>query len=549
MEGLRLALGSIVSSSKFEEVSECIGILIDKVLCIVTEYQLAGFSFVVKSTSDVKKKKELIHETYLGFNCINNLLKSIPNFAYIFGMYSNSSTLNITMEKIHGITLEQYINSDEFQFGTFMFILLQICLAIHVAQNQCALIHWDLAPWNIIIKKLDTSQQIDYIIDDIIYRITTNTIPVIIDYGKSHVVHNNEHHGFINMYSNSQTHDMISLVILSFHQIINRKHKNTERNLDQFHLSTVFKIINKLFANSYLHPSTFDKVHNINSFLTTYRKYSNLINIHKQKDLTHITPTYMIKLLLSFNYNLPVTQVCSYTNTMNIGNPSQVLNYILSETTEERIKSYTDVLTKLSSYTLRKEPVENYMLLFVANFMYQSLTNVYNDFMFFLEKEQLENVYVDLYTSALNNLQKTFKNVINSKKITCDISLYEEYIPFEVSYDQDIFTTPHKILDIMNNDRGHHVNYDFSYNKELLQHILLNKNNKLSDADKRKYKTVGKKILNINSFAHKCEIANRKSLYTVAKKIYEIDAKFLNNLPNNEKNKYTKIYEEISKIL
>ena len=53
-----------------------------------------------------------------------------------------------------------------------------------------------------------------------VVRVKTNIIPVIIDYGKSHVIHDKIHHGFINMFQVSTIQDIITLLIKSIEQVI-----------------------------------------------------------------------------------------------------------------------------------------------------------------------------------------------------------------------------------------------------------------------------------------------------------------------------------------
>ena len=162
---------------------------------IVHEYKLAGFSFVVKATTDPAKEMENIHETYIGTKVINNVVKYIPNFAYVFGKYDEPTKATVIMEKIHGITFTKWIESDKFNMKDFIFILVQLAFALEVAQRRCGFVHYDLTPWNVMIQELPTPVVFDYVIDsENIYRINTKLIPVIIDYGKSHVIYENQHH-------------------------------------------------------------------------------------------------------------------------------------------------------------------------------------------------------------------------------------------------------------------------------------------------------------------------------------------------------------------
>ena len=101
---------------------------------------------------------------------------------------------------------------------------MQLCLAIEVAQKNCCLVHYDLTPWNIILQRLNSPMTIEYALSyDRVIRVRTSVIPVIIDYGKSHVVYDEIHHGYINMFKVSTIHDVISILVTSIDQIINSK--------------------------------------------------------------------------------------------------------------------------------------------------------------------------------------------------------------------------------------------------------------------------------------------------------------------------------------
>ena len=54
-----------------------------------------------------------------------------------------------------------------------------------------------------------------------IYKFNSTIIPVIIDYGKSHFVHDNKKYGFVNMYKFSTIQDIFTIFATSIFQIIN----------------------------------------------------------------------------------------------------------------------------------------------------------------------------------------------------------------------------------------------------------------------------------------------------------------------------------------
>ena len=171
--------------NKFKTHSKYIKQIFTNKLGIVNQYVLLDFLFAVKSTKDDNKLKEHIHETYISLTCINKLVKLTPNFVYNFGLYKtikdNSKFYNVITEYIEGQTLKDYISCQEFTFQQYIFIILQVCLALHVAQKEVSLVHNDLTPWNIIIQRLDNPVTVDYVINRTkVIRIKTDIIPTVI---------------------------------------------------------------------------------------------------------------------------------------------------------------------------------------------------------------------------------------------------------------------------------------------------------------------------------------------------------------------------------
>ena len=193
---------------------------------IVQKYRLAGFSFITKVSTYSMKQQENIHEAYIGTKVINDIIKYIPNFAYVFGKFDckKENVKNVViMEHISGQTFDKWLQSDKFNMKDYIFILIQISMALEIAQIKGGFVHYDLTPWNIIIQETSVPISFDYMFNRTnIFRVKTRIIPVIIDYGKSHVIFNNQHHGYINMYKMSTIQDIISILLTSLNIITSR---------------------------------------------------------------------------------------------------------------------------------------------------------------------------------------------------------------------------------------------------------------------------------------------------------------------------------------
>ena len=201
--------GSKIFENKNSRISECL---------------IANFSFISKTSKTEGRKRENIHESFIGTNCINPLVEQVPNFVYHFGLKENSDNSNsVLLENIAGITFSEYFKDKDFSVPDFAFILSQISIAIHIAQEKCAFVHNDLTPWNIMLQTLPEPVKIDYKVKyDTTFRVITKIIPVIIDYGKSHAVFNNKHYGVVNMFSMNPSQDSFSILALSLLSVLQR---------------------------------------------------------------------------------------------------------------------------------------------------------------------------------------------------------------------------------------------------------------------------------------------------------------------------------------
>jgi hypothetical protein len=184
--------------------------------------------FVGKKASNPAKTLEHIHESYIGLNAINNIVGKIPNFAYVFGPLKDSQDM-VFSEYITGVSFMNWLESPDFNIKDYLAIIVQLNLALSVAQNFTGFVHYDLYPWNVIIQKIPQTVSFTYFVDiNRVLTIETGTIPVIIDYGKSRAVIFEQafglvDHGFTNLYKHNRILDTLTLLYGSLN-IIRTKH-------------------------------------------------------------------------------------------------------------------------------------------------------------------------------------------------------------------------------------------------------------------------------------------------------------------------------------
>ena len=304
----------------------------------ILEYKIGDYDIAIKKTTKID---ENTHEAFIGINCINELIKNIPNFSYTFGVFlEEGSDLFLLTEKIEGITFTKYLESREFKIKEYLFILIQLSLALQVAQRSCEFVHWDLYAWNVIIQKLPDKRTFDYQISpDKVIRIKTNIIPVIIDYGKSHVVFNNEKYGFINMYKKSTIQDILTIVISSLYKLLlNDKSTGKLSKRDK----TVIVTLSNFFTNTKYKKVAFKHIGEILHFLHMHHSFAEIISSDKY-ELEQKTPVDFINYIMNIQeiseYDIKIIDT-SPVFTLNIGDPIQVFEYILSKTESERLKTF-----------------------------------------------------------------------------------------------------------------------------------------------------------------------------------------------------------------
>lgn len=520
LQGIEWVIQKILNESRFENFAQEKEQIFQNKLGIIKHFMLAGVSLVVKMSKDRQKIREHIHEAYIGIKSINELTKYIPNFAYVFGMYLSGNTVNVITERIKGETLYEYINGQSFQFQEYLFIIIQLALAIQIAQNITGLIHYDLTPWNIMLQRLKKPISFDYIIDhNNIIRINTTVIPVIIDYGKSHVIYDEEHHGFINMFKVSSFQDMLTLLVTSIDQIINKQ------RLAPADFSNLFRLANFL-SNTGYRQTPFKNAGEIRSFFDKARKYTALIEENKY-ELENLKPLDLVDYILKMptGYQFAYEKVNEYRSNMNKGNARQVFEYILSNTVEERLSTYENVFIRLKHCSLPR-PKNLFFIYYAVQQLENNLISVRDNMMYFLQRNNIDSAkYEKIFEDTMRFLHKVYMTKIDTV-VESDIS-YEIYGNFEqltqAPYTEDTFLIPEKILQI--SQEYFNTQYiDLSEYQDIITMILVYRGKYvLKPKDREYYLDNFSRLLSIDTLTMKNNTANVNTLNTLVKRIYQED--------------------------
>ena len=147
-----------------------------------------------------------IHYEFQVMKQINTLLDKVPNFPTCL-LYLKCATVDphqqlcdsnssgnsreyILQEKIDGLPIRDFVEKTNSE-SMWLSILLQILVALQVAQDYIEFTHYDLHSSNFIIRKIESKypviMQVEMKSGKKINIPTFNYIPVIIDFGRAHI--------------------------------------------------------------------------------------------------------------------------------------------------------------------------------------------------------------------------------------------------------------------------------------------------------------------------------------------------------------------------
>ena len=190
---------------------------------VLSNFKSINDMVVIKTAKKKKDNLDILYEYFIGSIGINKLRNLIPNFAYTLAIFkcnplpidksneidaeefcnddSDDSRFYVVYERIPGMSLDSFIKHIKTKSDVQRLIsyILQIILALQVAQQEIGFVHYDLHTDNIILRKLPEPIVVEYNINNKIYKIETDAIPTTIDYGFSHFSHQGVQFGMAEM--------------------------------------------------------------------------------------------------------------------------------------------------------------------------------------------------------------------------------------------------------------------------------------------------------------------------------------------------------------
>ncbi len=440
--------------------------------------------FLTKTLINPQKDREFIHDAFVGMTSINNLLLEIPNFVYTIGLTPDNEMVR---ENVKGKTLSDWMKSPEYNIDSLMSIIIQTILAIRVAQLRCGFIHYDLYPWNIIVSNLPKAVPIDFRIGpNKVYRYVTSHLVTIIDYGKSHVVHNNVHHGENIMFDMPQYQDVLTLVFSTLHELVSQN-----RQLDKYELNIVFNLVNS-FAGTGILSTKLSGVRDLKMWLQFARKYNNILQYSKQP-IGNTDPMTMVDFIhrnIAHEGKLEIVSKVEYTPY--IGNERLVYDLM---TKEDKAECYDDVFSRAISCELPSEGLEGL-------YCHQLMRRILDDSMKIMPEE-----WRNVYNIVIEKLDSIHQKPFDFKKVQYNRYKYPR-IATRTLYDENSFSDP-KMLDKLEIDMRCYVMPDYIKERDMIETIFTLRNDYLTQNVEIWYKNQLKNIIDINPFAVLHELADK----------------------------------------
>lgn len=547
LEGIKLFMDNINYQQRYKNL-KFVKSISNKDSKRLDLYNFAGEDICVIKSGDAF---EMMYEKFIGIKGVNNLLKYIPNFCYTFGSIneeilrnpdSEKDNFSVILEYIDGITFEDYLKSPQFNFKTYVWILMQLSLALQIAQDKIGFVSYDLYPWNIMLKKI--SRSYDYIISlQEIYRLETDIVPIIIDYGNSSFIYNGKHYGNpkIQQFRKSPVQDILTIILSSLKIIINNKSIGTDD------IKNIVKLSNYISNTKYTKYIKFGNVYDIRKFLEESESYTDIISSDKY-ELEDRTPLEFFKFLKKEFYSSGVIKTYPKdfidVKRFDIGNPTQVFEYICSSTHEERVDSYLQSMKKVLTKTIARRGVY-----FMDTYVYTMLKNNIEDNFELLRKyttlnEEIEKTYVRCVT-FLEYLYS--KNTPKEELIKYEKVEYPK--KFEVCpYNIYSFTSPETMRCLIELYKSQPNIPNYLEYRNIVEFILLFST--MPSSNKLYYTEMFENLLSMKPFVVSNYIANKDTFVERLRLSLSYDMGFMENslLRCDEYKKLYNVYTKLSEI-
>jgi hypothetical protein len=474
-------------------------------------YNIAGFNIFIKTSDILLEKKKFIHEAFVG-QCLNSLVNNIPNFVYTFNYFSDQSGVNIVYEYIPGETFEKYLMYNSFNIQTYFEVTFQLCLALHIAQQNQGFIHWKLKPDKIILQTLKTPVLFNYTIDyKTTIKINTSVIPIITGFSNSHVIKDRFHYGFLHAYELDTSIDILTW-LFSTVNIILKNHKVTRSDGQQ-----LLKLISFICPSSFRPPENLTQLHQFVSFFSKRIRYNS-------KGFINTNPLSLFHYIINLGYSFDLQVSSAGDSIMDRDNERQVFDFSLSNSNSEKLSSFTNILN-----ILRISPIPTSSNMFFGTYikqqMFKHLKILENSMLLFFFSENINpNKMKKVYSQFRRLLSKIYTTTLIYAKldpITFEMPSYPH--PRQI-YTELTFTNPKTIKRLIEETPLQEDPVEY---RIMLESVFTNTENTLSHQGKEYYENTLKSILEPIDLKTRWQIADSVTLRILASKIYKTNEELL----------------------
>jgi len=558
-DGLRLFLGGIPINEEEKDIfKDCTIVHQSRDTDIYKKIVNKNLTFLIKNIKTEDRKSQLINEAFCGITEVNQILKDIPHFRMTYGI-SNDKTILVS-EYVEGKTLKDYI-IDGCTVSELKQIFIMLSLAIQVAQEKCGFVHYDLYPWNIIITKLKSKQKIIYQLSTDIIIIETDIIPVIVDYGRSHVIHDKVHYGTIEPFKTSRIQDCFCMLISCIYDMATQQ---KDKSILSKELNTVLYILN-FYSETNFQKTKLEKYQDMMQFLSKNKKYNEMIFGNKcDLEKTKI-PNELFIYLMNCPYAdskkiIKITQ-CSYPNKIEYPFITSHNSFYYSVISNQNpyMKMYT-YINKINNYyeSLMSAASNKLVYVNVCNSISDAVTGILNfikvlerigyrepkiedvgkEELFFLLKDQLKRfckIILERIVLKFTIYYGTDKNGDNEQEFK-DVKTEQLNFPyfttnmdlFMAKYTTKTFSIPEEILSILqgnmiDNIKKHETKFDYllSMREMIVSNFFYNRSYRLDKQDELDIIKNNKKLMKLSNLIYNNYYANINSLIYLSKILYK----------------------------
>jgi hypothetical protein len=236
----------------------------------VKRFRVQGEWVVWKKTRKGWKNNQML-SLHLAGTGMNDLADVMPHFMHTYDTTETETHTISLLEYIEGRTLEAHLREKKPCLEEIIRIWLQTCLALHAAQQKMGFLHMDLYPWNIILWESPHPVTVDYPLEwGKTARATVSTLPVLVDYEKSHFVSQGVHFYSTTPFRFCRLQDVLSMV---FSTLFIYLETTTPTEAEVFQILGIMNF----FSSEYTQNHRFYTLSRVKIFLKKHKKFSRMM--------------------------------------------------------------------------------------------------------------------------------------------------------------------------------------------------------------------------------------------------------------------------------